>query len=385
MGILTNMKSFLSPKSGLKVKHNKLVVVQRNNSSYWTQNSIYLDNIYNKIATDVALMKFKHLKIEKVINAPDKLTHLADSSLQEVVSLSPNALETPINFWSNVVREMLKNGIAVVIPIYKINSSDIDEIVLAQGVMNYDNMKINIQINNEVKTVNVSDVWIFENPKTNISSQLRQMTKLIDDNLKALSEKIEGNSLKGLLKLSTSVDDKKLQAYAEERANSILESAKNSQIGYLGQNEEFQELNNVYHMADKEQMEFIKQQLYNAFGLNDDLFTCNYNEDQYRAYFQSIIKLYTRVISEEINRKYFTKTARTQGQRLLIYIDMFDIASLKDLNDFAFKQKYMGNMNSNEIREIFGYGAYVGGEVYESNRNQVQLTPMNNNENNEES
>ena len=124
--------------------------------------------------------------------------------------------------------------------------------------------------------------------------------------------------------------------------------------------------------------------LFQAFGLNEKLFTCDYTEEQYRAYFSGVLKLYQRVISEEINRKFFTKTARTQGQRLLVYFDMFEIASLKDLSDFAFKAKYSALMSSNEIREIFGYGGYEGGDLYQSNLNAVsvdELTETDNNSN----
>lgn len=52
---------------------------------------------------------------------------------------------------------------------------------------------------------------------------------------------------------------------------------------------------------------------------------------------------------------------------------MYDISSLKDLNEFAFKMKYSGIMNANEIREIFGYGNYAGGDVFETNLNAVKI------------
>ena len=111
--------------------------------------------------------------------------------------------------------------------------------------------------------------------------------------------------------------------------------------------------------------------------MNERLFTCDYSEEQYRAYFSSVLKVYQRVISEELNRKLFTPTARTQGQKVLVYYDYFDIASLKDLSDFAFKSKYSALMSANEIREIFGYGAYEGGDIYESNRNAISVNEIN--------
>ena len=58
---------------------------------------------------------------------------------------------------------------------------------------------------------------------------------------------------------------------------------------------------------------------------------------------------------------------------MMVYMDLFDVASLRDLNEFMFKQKYSGNFNSNELREMFGYGGYEGGDVFETNKNAVRL------------
>ena len=94
-------------------------------------------------------------------------------------------------------------------------------------------------------------------------------------------------------------------------------------MSYLEQGEEFQELKNAYGDTVSEQkLAFLKAQLYHAFGINEQLFTADYSEQQYRAYFQSVVKVYMRVIAEEINRKVFTKTKRTQGHRNLKLIRM---------------------------------------------------------------
>lgn len=341
--------------------------------SYWQGNSIYLDNIYNKIATDVAMLKFKHIKLTRNDNAPDSMQWLEFSDLAQCLTISPNDNESPIVFWSNVVRRMLQDNVAVVIP--KTVNGTLQELRLVDGILEVDNGKLLVEINGSTVEVDISSVWIFENPKQNISAQLGQITRLIDDNLRSLSAKLSDSTpkLKGFLKLDTKTEDEMMKKRAELRVKNIMEVAENGEIGFLQKGEEFQELKNEYSTASQEEMEFLKSQLYQAFGINEKLFECDYSEEQYRAYFQSVLKVYLRVISEEINRKWFSKTARTQGQKVLCYFDMFDIVSLKDLNEFAFKTKYAGVLNANEIREIFGYGAYDGGDTFETNKNAVQI------------
>ncbi|HFU4203815.1 TPA: phage portal protein [Streptococcus suis] len=346
----------------------------RRNQSYWRRNSIYLDNIYNKIATDVAMLRFKHVKITRNTDRVDDMEWLEHSDLSKVLNFEPNPTETPIVFWSNVVRSMLREGVAVVIPRY--DKGLVSEIYLAQQVISWGGDSVTLGIESERITLPLGNVWVFENPKQNVTAQLNQITNLIDENLESLSRKIseQGSQMRGLMKFSTTAADSELRAKMETRVSNMLSVAENGGIGYLEKGEEFQELSNTYATASSDELEFLKQQLYNAYGINERLFTCDYSEEQYRAYFSSILKLYQRVIDEEINRKYFSKTARTQGHRLMVYYDMADITSLKDLSEFTFKAKYSGLMNSNELREIyFGLPGYDGGEKFETNKNAVTI------------
>ena len=330
---------------------------------YWQNNSIYLDNIYNKIATDVALMKFKHVKVQN-----GKWQDMVQSELMNLVSFSPNEDETPMVFWSSVVRTMLQRGCAVVVPIYR--NRKIVSLELAIGAVEYAGGKIAITFEDGTEnTVNKSDVWIFENPKINLTAQLGRITNLIDDNLIALSEKLDGTTIKAFISLPTKLANDELQRRAEYRRDSIIEVAKNGGIGFLEKGEELKELNKPINTVSSEELEFLKAQLYQAFGINESLFTCDYTEMQFRAYFSSVIKVYHRIILEEINRKYFTSTARSQGQKLLAFHDMFDVTSLKDLTEFANKMVYNGINNPNEIREIIGLAPYDGGDIYRTNKN----------------
>lgn len=349
----------------------------RDDYNYWQSNSIYLDNIYNKISNDVAMLKFKHVRITNTESGLQRMEYFKHSELMEVLTVSPNDYVPPVVFWADVVRKMLKDSIAIVVPRYE--NGNLKSLWLADSFNMIEDHTLYLNIKGSSFPVDINSVWIFENPKQNISAQLTQITKLIDDNLRAVSYKIskQGNGLKGFLKMPFSAEDKEMKKKAEDRLNNILHTAKNSGIGYLDKKEEFQELNNTYNTASPEELEFLKNQLYQAFGINEKLFTCDYTEEQYRAYFSSVLKTYQRVISEEINRKYFSKTARTQGQTLIVYYDMFDIASLKDLNKFAFNTKYSGIFSANEIRSIFGYGGYEGGDIYETNKNAVQITQEN--------
>jgi|GEM_PF-1152578 len=370
--------------SWFRIRHTRLRQIEYfKQHNYWQSNSIYLDNIFNKISTDVAMLKFKHVRITRETNAPDKMEWFELSDLAQVLSISPNDHEPPIVFWSNVVRKMLYDGVAVVIP--KVINNVLRELRIVEGVLQFNEEKLLVQLDEKAKEqvieIDITSCWIFENPKQNISAQLGQITRLIDDNLRSLSWKLSENNSKldGFLKLDTKAEDGELKKRAEMRVKNIMDVAENGGIGFLQKGEDFVELSKTYGTASETEMEFLKLQLYQAFGINEKLFTCDYTEEQYRAYFQGVLKVYQRLICEEINRKWFSSTARTQGHRLLTYYDMADIVSLKDVSEFVFKSKYSGIMNSNELREMFfGLPAYIGGDTYETNLNAVQIGEPNN-------
>jgi HK97 family phage portal protein len=369
MGFLNKIKSYIFPVKNYRAfKH-----VPRSERAYWQTNSLQLDNIFNRIATDVAMSEFSHVVVREVdgLKTYEK-QELSD--LTNVLSVSPNKLETPIIFWSRVVRNMLENGVVVVLPVFI--SGRIQSLKIIESSFDYDDNYIYFNSEGLDYTLSLDDVWIFENPKSNISNQLGQITRLINDALRAISERVNEHDkdLSGLLKFPTKIQDGEMKARAESRVSNILDVAKKGGIGYLDAGEEFQELKNTYGLASKEELEFLKGQLYEAFGLNEHLFTCDYTEEQYRAYVQSVLSVYIRSIQEEISRKYFTRTARTQGHRLIYKLDMYAVSSLKDLTSFFKETVWAGILNTNECREIIDKSGYIGGDIFRTNSNAVDLT-----------
>lgn len=343
------------------------------------KNSLYVENMYNKIATDVSMLNFKHVRIQRRKDAHDLMTWEQTSDIQNALTVSPNDFQTPTVFWSEVMYKILKDGACVVVPTYK--KGKIQSLNIVYGNWKVENKTIQFEVDDdkEVKT-SINNVLIFINPKKNVGTALHSITNLIDENLRQMQYKLAESkgSLKGFIRFNTKLADNSMKDYAKSRVKNILETAEDGGMGYLDKDEEFIELSHTYDTFSSDEISQLKEQLYQAFGMNEKLFTCDYSEEQYRAYFSSVLKVYQRVIAEELNRKLFTQTARTQGQKILVYYDYFDIASLKDLSDFAFKSKYSALMSANEIREIFGYGAYEGGDVYESNRNAIDIDELHN-------
>ncbi|NOS39095.1 phage portal protein, partial [Staphylococcus aureus] len=80
------------------------------------------------------------------------------SNLSNVLTYSPNELDTPIVFWSNVVRKMLQDQYVVVVPFYE--NGELAELEIADSAV-INNATVTLYINSERYVLPIGNVWIF--------------------------------------------------------------------------------------------------------------------------------------------------------------------------------------------------------------------------------
>lgn len=335
--------------------------------SFVENNNSYLEAILARISNDVGKGTFTHYKregSEKVVDIKDEI-YLA-------LNVSPNLYQTPINFWSDVVREMLENDVAVVVPRYK--NGKLFSLMLADGVGGIDGTRIKLSLNGKEYSAQLGNVFVFENPRTGASTALKQFMDLLNTALNDLGERLTSEGkIDNVLKIPVNTDFDKMNAKYTRRVNEFLESARGG-IGFLQQGEEISSLNRPAGVgATQAELDFLKEQLYENYGINKNLLTGDYNEQQYRAYMNSIVTVYTQVIEQELNKKLLTLEQIVAGEKITMNINLFAGASLNDLTQFLDKMRYHGIINANEGREILDMAPVEGLDEYMSNKNAVAV------------
>ena len=71
-------------------------------------------------------------------------------------------------------------------------------------------------------------------------------------------------------------------------------------------------------------------------------------------YFTRTIEPIISAIVDEMNRKFLTKTARTQGQKILFFRDPFKLIPVDQIAEMADKFTRNEILTSNEVRQIIG-------------------------------
>ena len=143
---------------------------------------------------------------------------------------------------------------------------------------------------------------------------------------------------------------------AEARIRSIeqqLATGRNG-IAYIDQTEKITQLNRPANDQLLESIQELRQELYNQLGLTQTIFDGTASESELRTYYTRTIDPLVENITAEMNRKFLTKTGRTQGQRIVYYRDMFKTVPIEVIASLGDTVRRNAVMTSNELRHVIG-------------------------------
>ena len=211
--------------------------------------------------------------------------------------------------------------------------------------------------NYEDVTLEKSFVAIIENPlyavingpNATLSRLLTKMGQLDD-----LDAMLASGKLDMLIQLPYTIKTDLQRTQAEERIKGIESAmAKNKHgISYVDGSEKVIQLNRQLNSQLVDDINNLTKQFYNQLGLTENIFNGTASELEMRTYYTRTIDPIMQNILAEFNRKFLTKTARSQGQRLESYRDPFSLVPIEQIAQIADTFKRNELASSNEIRKI---------------------------------
>ena len=94
--------------------------------------------------------------------------------------------------------------------------------------------------------------------------------------------------------------------------------------------------------------------LYSQLGITQSILDGSADEKSMLNYHNRTIEPILSAITDEMKRKFLSKTARTQGQSIEFFRDPFRLVPVNDIAEIADKFTRNEIMSSNEIRQIIG-------------------------------
>jgi len=206
---------------------------------------------------------------------------------------------------------------------------------------------------------------------------LNRFVTIFDENLSALlTELKEAGSLRGIVEVGASAgvgsfngaflgnDDK------VDKANEIVGRIKKSDGGIivLDSGEKWVSLTRSFKTMSTDEVNNFMRYLFNFKGINQAVIDGTASEAAMGVFFNKTIAPIIMRFIEELNYKFLTQTARTQGQKIEYFKNPFEYTSVTDL----LKNLYLGAMffTQNEVRRTaFKMPPLPGGDELLSNKN----------------
>ena len=325
-------------------------------------------SIYNRIAIDVASTKIEHVKVDDNENFVSKVDK---SSINYIFSTEANIDQTSKEFIRDIVLSMFDEGCVALVPtdtntVPKVSGAfEIDAIRTGKVTQWYpESVEVEVynQKTGEKEKVRMPKrtVGIIENPLYAVmngeNSTLRRLIRKL-----ALLDQVDEQSSSGkldlIIQLPYIIKSQARKQQAEERRKEIEDQLTNSKYGiaYTDGTEKIVQLGHPIENNLLAQIEYLTKTLYSQLGLTEAVFNGTASEEEMKNYIQRTIEPIVSAITDECQRKFLTKTARSQGQRITYFIDPFKLVGMKDLADLANSLCRNEVVTSNEIRAVIGF------------------------------
>lgn len=328
-------------------------------------NRSIVSTIYGRIAVDCAMVDMKHVKINK----DDHYEKTIDSPLNRCLTHSANIDQTGRAFMLDIVISLFDEGCIALFPTQTSSNPDkgtynIYEMRTAKIVEWYP-YHVRIRAYNdrtgyqEEVMVPKESVAIIENPFYSImneSNSLAQRLIRILAQLDRTNEQISSDKLDLIIQLPYIVKGPVKESQAESRRQSIVAQLTNSRYGiaYIDGTEKVTQLNRSLENNLWNQAKDLTQELYNQFGLTAKVFNGEADDKEMLNYYNRTTVPVLSAIQEEIERKFISQTARSQGQRIMYFRNPFKLVPAEQLAEIVDKFTRNEIMSSNDFRSILG-------------------------------
>lgn len=322
--------------------------------------------IYNRIAVDCAQVTIEQARLDK----NGRYIESVKSGLNYCLKTEANVDQTGRALMQDIVMSMFDEGCIAIVPVdttynpYLTDAYDIRTLRVGKIVQWHPN-HVRVRVYNERTgfyeevTLLKSMVSIVENPLYSImnepNSTLQRLIRKLNL-LDVIDEQSGSGKLDLIIQLPYIVKTEARRLQAEERRKNIEMQLANSKYGiaYTDSTEHITQLNRSVDNNLMSQIEYLTNMLYSQLGITKEILEGTASEQVMLNYYNRTIEPIVSAIALEMNRKFLTKTARSQGQSIVFFRDPFKLVPINQIADVADKFTRNEIMSSNEIRQIVG-------------------------------
>lgn len=323
-------------------------------------------SIYTRIALDVASINIRHCRVDE----NSRFKEYVNSGLDNCLNLEANIDQTGRAFKQDIVESMFDEGVVAIVPVdttmnpTKTGSYDIQTMRTGK-ILEWYPEHVKVQLYNQ-KTGHREElilpkriVGIIENPMYSIinepnSTMQRLIRKLTL--LDRVDETTSSGKLDMIIQLPYVIKSESRRKEAEKRKKDIEEQLKGPYgIAYVDGTEKIIQLNRPVENNLMKQVEYLRNELYSQLGITQEVLNGTADEQTMLNYNSRTIEPIVSAITDEMTRKFLTKTARSQSQTIMFFRDPLRLVPVNNIAEIADKLTRNEILTSNEIRGVIGF------------------------------
>lgn len=183
-------------------------------------------------------------------------------------------------------------------------------------------------------------------------------------------------NIKGVIKSTKAMlkpeDVKKMR---DQFVQDFVKNSDKSGIGGLDATTDFTPVKLDPTTASDSQIKMINDKVMSYYGLNESIIQSKYSEDEWNAFYESVLEPIGIQMSLEFTNKIFTPTEKNFGNEIIFESNRLQYASNKTKIELL---RYANNiMTINELREVFNLAPTEDGDKILQDLNHIDSTIAN--------
>ncbi|KYH30741.1 phage portal protein [Clostridium tepidiprofundi DSM 19306] len=178
-----------------------------------------------------------------------------------------------------------------------------------------------------------------------------------------IKNSIKSNAtIRGILKYNQVLSPEKLKQEKEAFINDYLNVSNTGGIAAIDNKFDYIPLENKPIAINDKQLQAVKQKIYDYLGISENIVKSTYNEDEWAAFYESVIEPLAVQFSLELTDKLFTQREQAFGNSILLEANRLQFASNTTKTNILKELMPLGLFTINQALEILNLPAVENGD-----------------------
>lgn len=181
------------------------------------------------------------------------------------------------------------------------------------------------------------------------------------------------SNLRGILKYANAfLKEEDIEASQKKFVEAFVNRNNRSGIAVLDGKADFQSVKLDPIILDKDQLKLVNNNIYDYFGVNEDIINNSYTNSEWNAFYEGAIEPFAIQMSYEFTNKIFSDQAIREGNQIVFSTNRLQYASLENKINLVKTLASYGMLRVDEAREIIDlapFGGELGDKILQSLNN----------------